>query len=170
MEGLSWWHTVILIVKAWCHHLFKILFVTIIFVFCFMIRGPGGYANPIDDWTKKSEVEITAVVTGAVGDTRWLYVSSRQEMNCTLAAYYTGPLLEQLSESAWNFIRVPTDWQYVIKAGNCRVTAISGDKANACVDILESDEIAGVTFSSRVEYLLVKTESGWKIAGVEKCS
>lgn len=150
-------------------HLFRFLLIAIALLFCFIAQVPYGFSDSTKDWTKESEVEIAAVVTGAVEDTRWLYVSSRQEMDHVLGAYYTGQLLEELSESAWNFISVPTDWQYVIRAENCKINLISRDKASACVDILESDEIAGVTFSSRAEYLLAKTKNGWKITGVEYC-
>lgn len=150
-------------------HLFRFLLTAIALLFCLIALVPYGFSDSTNDWAQESEVEIAAVVTGAVEDTRWLYVSSRQEMDLLLGVYYTGPLLAELCESAWNFISVPTDWQYVIKAKNCKITPVSRDKASACVDILESDEIAGVTFSSKVEYLLVKTKNGWKISGVEYC-
>lgn len=144
--------------------MFKGIILAMIFSFCFFIELPGGFSNSTN-LNKENEIEIIDFIKKAVEDTSWLYVSSRQEMDRVLVAYYTGPLLLELSESTWNFISVPTDWDYVAKAENIKIIEISGNKASACVDILENDSAAGVTLLIKAEYLMIKTEDGWKIAG-----
>lgn len=143
----------------------KSIILAIVFSLCFFIKLPGGFST--QHFIGDNESKIIEVIRGAVEDTRWMNASSRQELDRMLGAYYTGPLLLDSIESAWIFINVPTDWDYVIKAENIRIIEISGDKASACADILERDAVVEVTLMSRAEYHMIKTDNGWKIAAAK---
>lgn len=141
--------------------LFKRLLTAIIFFLSFLTQMPGGFSNSIDVLAE-NEVAIKNVVKGAIEDTRWMNASSRQEMNRILGAYYTGPLLAELSESAWNFTRLCTDWEYTTRADNCQIISLLESSARISVDILETEATSGTTYVRRAEYSLLKTENGWK--------
>lgn len=115
---------------------------------------------------KNSADEIRNVIKGAVEDTTWLRATTQKDLEQLLGAYYTWPALQGLIESTWNFVKVPTDWEYLVTTDNCEITHIFGKKANAQADILETDEITGITYLSKMEYSLVYTKKGWKISGI----
>lgn len=139
------------------------IILAIIISFCFY-NTACGYWEPSENIYKETETEIIEVLKGAVEDTKWMKASSRPEMESILGNYYTGPLLSQLSEAAWSFINVPTDWEYINQVKDCKVTMVSGSKASACVDIIESDAATGVSFLTKFEYTLIITVNGWRIA------
>ncbi len=149
--------------KAGCHKLFKKIFLAFVLIFCFFIKITGGFSEPVGYTTKEKEAEVISVVKNAVEDTRWIHVSSHEEMNQVLSDYYTGPLLEKLCESAWNFVTTPTDWEYTTKAENSIIIHISENQTVIRLDIVENDMVSGIDFKSRMEYSLVKTGNGWRI-------
>lgn len=118
---------------------------------------------------KYMEAEMIRVVKSAVEDTNWLRVSSREEMEHLLANYYTGDLLQQLSDSGWRFVSRPNDWEYVVSAGRIDVEAISEHEGTAYAEILEKDEISGIVYSSSVRYFLIKNSDGWRIRAKTAC-
>lgn len=116
-----------------------------------------------------NETEIIRVVKGAVEDTNWLHVSSKQEMEQLMEAYYTGDLLTEVSNSGWRFVSRPNSWEYVVSTGSIDVEVISAKEGSAHVEILEKDEISGHVYSSRFNYFLIKNDNGWKIITRNVC-
>jgi len=143
--------------------LYRTFCVSIIVFLCVFMQIPLGQCSS----TNENSIDtLGKVIKDALEDTTWLRASTHQEMEQLLGAYYTWPVLQILIESAWNFVRVPSDWEYLVTTGNCTITYISEDRAGFHADILETDEITGVTHLSRMEYLLVNTEKGWRISDV----
>ncbi len=117
----------------------------------------------------ETEHEIINVVKGAVEDTSWFHVSSRQEMEHLMKAYYTGSLLTEISDSAWRFVSTPNDWEYVVSTGIIEVEVISAQEGTAYAEILETDVLSGCVYSSVVSYSLIKNSDGWKIRAKSLC-
>lgn len=143
--------------------MFKSVFSAVILVFYLSLQMPAGQLIKSNHDTKEIEMEVVELVTEAVEDTKWLLVSSREELEQILGTYYTGPLLYEISDQAWDFVRVPNSWEYVVKAGSCKTTFISNVVTGVSVEVMETDEITGVTYVSLVDYLLINTDGGWKI-------
>lgn len=146
--------------------LFKNVLLILIFLSCFFNEMSGSTTFIIDHSPQEGEAEITGVVRGAVKDTRWLEAASRQEVQQLLSTYYSGQFLSDLSDSAWNFISVPTDWDYETQAGQCTVLSQSEDQASIQVEILETNVLSGVVYVHWAEYRLIKENGAWKIIAV----
>jgi|GEM_PF-1681185 len=153
----------ICIIESGVPKLFKRAVIAVIVLSCLFTGIPGGFSIPERRSVEKDEAEIVNVVKGAVEDTAWLHVSSRQEMDRVLNRYYTAPLCRELAETAWNFVSKPTDWDYIIKVENCKITSLSGEQAAVLVDIVEKDDLADSCFPGRFEYTLIKMADGWRI-------
>lgn len=114
-------------------------------------------------------LEVVKVVKGAVEDTSWLHASSRQEMEYLLTAYYTGSLLDELSDSGWRFVSRQNSWEYVTSTGRLDFEVISEQECTVCVEVLEEDEITGLVYSSIFRYNLIKKSGGWRIRARTAC-
>jgi hypothetical protein len=141
----------------------NLLPVAIIILFFYLPVSGEPYVKP-DHLTRETENTIVSLVCEAVEDTTWLYVTSPVELELILERYYTGPLLQEIRDQAWDFVRIPNSWDLVIKAGQCRMVFISADAAEVCIEVIETDEITGVSYYTQLEYFLKKTDAGWRIA------
>lgn len=135
----------------------------IIILFFYLPISGEPYVKP-DHLTRETENTIVSLVCEAVEDTTWLYATSRVELERILERYYTGPLLQEITAQAWDFVRIPNSWDLVIKAGECRMVLISADAAEVCIEVIETDEITGVSYYTQLEYFLINTDAGWRIA------
>lgn len=140
------------------------IFLPVILIFSFSLALPLEQAVESSYATEETENTIIKLVCEAVEDTTWLRVSSRGELEGILERYYTGPLLQEISDAAWDFVRVPRSWDYVTKAGDCTILFISDDIAGVTVEAVETDEITGVCYRTPLQYILINTNAGWKIA------
>ncbi|NLI13690.1 MAG: hypothetical protein GX425_13980 [Peptococcaceae bacterium] len=113
--------------------------------------------------SEETEEAIVHLVREAVEDTAWLQASSRGELELLLKRYYTGDLLKEICDKAWDFVRIPNCWDYIIKAGKIKICYVSGDTAAVSVEVVETDEITGISYYTQLEYMLLKTDTGWKI-------
>lgn len=144
--------------------MFKIFLQAAILIFYFYMPVSGAPVIKSDQITKETENTVVSLVCEAVEDTTWLHVRSRGELERILERYYTGPLLQEISGQAWDFVRIPNSWDLVIKAGKCNIAYISAGAAGVCIEVIETDEITGVSYYTQLEYNLIKTDAGWRIA------
>jgi hypothetical protein len=144
--------------------MFKNIFTAVLFITLLTTVLSGAIPIRSHSAVKEDiEYEIIKVVKGAVEDTNWLQVSSKQEMQQMMEAYYTGDLLTEVSDNGWRFVSRPNSWEYVVSTGSIDVEVISAKEGAAHVEILEKDEISGCVYSSIVNYFLIKNDNGWKI-------
>lgn len=141
----------------------KYVLIVLVLISCFFIKIPGVISKQLISTLKEDRMEIIDIVENSIEDTRWMHVSTRQEIEMILSSYYTEPLLTKLINSTGNFMSKPTDWDYVMKAENIEILDMSGSKATVYVDIVEFDTLTCVKFSSKAKYFLVKTSTGWRI-------
>lgn len=147
--------------------MFKKVLAAVLFI-ALVSSGLTG-AEPIHSNFTDAEHEIIHVVKGAVEDTSWLHASSRQEMEHLMKTYYTGNLLNEISDSAWRFVSTPNDWEYAVSTGTIEVEMISTQEGTASAEILETDELSGCVYFSVVSYSLIKNSDGWKIRAKSAC-
>ncbi|TEB10003.1 hypothetical protein [Pelotomaculum propionicicum] len=138
-----------------------VLSAVILTFFCLII--PVEPALKPAHFSKETEVAIVHLVREAVEDTAWLRASSRAEMELILKRFYTGQLLQEISDKAWDFVKIPNSWDYVVKAGKFKIDYVSNDTAAVSVEVVETDEITGISYYTQLEYMLLKTDTGWKI-------
>ncbi len=134
----------------------------LIFLFYSPVSGEP-YVKP-EHLTRETENTIVSLVCEAIEDTTWLYVTSRGELELILDKYYTEPLLQEIIGQAWDFASIPNSWDLIIKAGECKIAFISTDAAGICIEVIETDEITGVSYYTQLDYILIKTDAGWRIA------
>ncbi len=133
------------------------------FILMQMASGALIYPNTM---TEDNKIAIDDVVRHAVEDTGWILASSRNEMERVLSPIFAEPYLSEKCESALSFVSVPTGWEYETRVINITITEIYGNEAAVIVDIMETDQITGTAYLSRLQYVLRKTGDGWKITGV----
>jgi hypothetical protein len=144
--------------------MFKKFLLAAILIFFFYLPVSGEpYVKP-DHLSRETENTIVSLVCEAVEDTTWLYVTSPVELERILERYYTGPFLKEITAQAWDFVRIPNSWDLVIKAGECKIVYIAADVAEVCIEVIETDEITGASYYTKLEYFLTKTDAGWRIA------
>lgn len=141
----------------------KYVLIVLVLISCFFIKIPGVISKQLISTLKEDRMEIIDIVKNSIEDTRWMRVSTRQEIDMILSSYYTEPLLTKLINSTCNFISKPTDWDYVIKAENIEILDMSESNATVYVYIVEFDTLTCVKFSSKAKYSLIKTDTGWRI-------
>lgn len=144
--------------------LFKIFLPAAILIFCFYLPVSGEPVVKSGHVTQETENTVVSLVCEAVEDTTWLHVTSRSELERILERYYTGPLLQEISGQAWDFVRIPNSWDLIINAGKCNIAYISAGAAGVCIEVIETDEVTGVSYYTQLEYILIKTDAGWRIA------
>jgi len=144
--------------------MFKIFLPAAIIIFCFYLPVSGEPVLKSGHVAKETEITVVSLVYEAVEDTTWLHVTSRGELERILERYYTGPLLQEISGQTWDFVRIPNSWDLIVRAGKCKITFISADAAGVSIEVIETDEITGVSYFTQLEYILKKTDAGWRIA------
>lgn len=109
-----------------------------------------------------------SIVKDAIEETDWLYAKSQWEMEQFLGNYYTGALLKVINEAAWDFISLPTDWNYTVKTKNIFILQLTEE--NACVRayFIEIEIFSGEEFFNVIDYYLAKTEKGWRITDYQR--
>lgn len=144
--------------------MFKIFLPAAILILCFYLPVSGEPVVKSGHVTQETENTVVSLVCEAVEDTTWLHAASFGELERILEKYYTGPLLQEISGQTWDFVRIPKSWDLIIKAGKCKITFISADAAGVCIEVIETDEITGISYYTQLEYILKKTDAGWRIA------
>jgi len=130
---------------------------------CFFIKTPSVISDQSNDTLIKNKKEIIDLIKKSVADTEWMRASTRKELDTILGRYYTALLISKLNNSTWDFINLPTDWDYFIKAENIKIASISENKAIVCFEIIEIDTLTCNKFSNKAKCHLIKTENGWRI-------
>ncbi|MGQ9557046.1 MAG: hypothetical protein ACUVTU_03695 [Desulfurispora sp.] len=107
------------------------------------------------------------VVRGAVQDTCWMKLHSKDQLYEHFSQYYTADLLEDITEKTWQFVQTPTDLYT-----RAEVTSFSsvtmhqnGAVVTAAVELLDLD--TGSTEQGRGVFCLKLTATGWRIIRME---
>ncbi len=119
-------------------------------------RGPDEKASSLKN-------DLTEVIQGGISDNNWWHADSLDEVRIILSRYYTGILLDQLSQDCWVFIQQPTDWYCQDSLTDIEI--IRQDKSQAEVIALLKDYnlLTGESRAGEAKYVLIKTEQGWRI-------
>lgn len=128
--------------------------------------NPGPKESPRASGDADAGTEVAAVLRGGVEDKGWLFADSDDNLRRTLGAYFTGHLLEKLICSARDFKGKQTDWQTTTTLEEYAIDFQGGDQALARVLIADTDPLNGEKKLYAMEYYLVKTSLGWRIAGM----
>ncbi|MFZ5644257.1 MAG: hypothetical protein ACOY46_11760 [Bacillota bacterium] len=111
----------------------------------------------------QAKYDIKETVRGSIEDEAWMKSRSREEVHSSLGRYFTGFLLEDLSDRSWAFVSEHTDWYCRAKLVDMAFIYDDGSRvvleALIGIDDLEN----GHTEFGRGLYGLIKTEGGWKI-------
>ncbi len=107
--------------------------------------------------------EIKAIVRGAVEDTGWMQVANKQEMQKFLSQYFTGDLLNSLTEDAWYFIQLDTDWHGKTTVEKIMINSIDGNRVTVLAYIKEVDVANKTNAGVTGEFTLVNSPDGWRI-------
>lgn len=110
---------------------------------------------------------VLQVVRGAVQDTCWMNLHSREQLYEHFSQYYAADLLEDITEKTWQFVQTPTDLYT-----RAEVTSFSsvtmrqnGAMVTAAVELLDLD--TGSTEQGRGVFYLKMTAAGWRIIRME---
>lgn len=110
-----------------------------------------------------AKYDIKETVRGSIEDEAWMKAKSREEVHRSLERYFTGYLLEDLTDRSWGFVSDHTDWYCQAKLVDMVVLYDDGSRVVLetliCIDDFEN----GDTEFGRGLYCLVKMENGWKI-------
>jgi hypothetical protein len=113
--------------------------------------------------TKEDREEIWAVIRNAVEDNTWWEANNRKEVKKILAQYYAEPLLDKISNDAWNFISQPTDWYWQAHVKKIIIRRQIKDTVLVHADLELTDLISNQIEQGKAEYVMKKTKEGWRI-------
>lgn len=110
---------------------------------------------------------VLQVVRGAVQDTYWLKLHSREQLYEHFSQYYTAELLEDITEKTWQFVQTPTDLYTRAEVTSFSSVAMRQNDAvvTAMVEMLDLD--TGSTEQGRGVFYLKLTTAGWRIVRME---
>ena len=138
------------------------------FLLCFFVTGLCmSKVLPGKDDEPALKEELSEIIKGGVGDNSWWNSKSKEEVRKNLSRYYTGPLLDELSFSAWEFIRKPTDWYWQVSLVRMEVLWQTGKRAGVGTVLKGTDLVTGESDEGEAEYVLEKTRQGWRIFSAE---
>lgn len=108
-------------------------------------------------------ISIRQVIESAVTDNSWLYCTDRRCLYDMLARYYTGPLLERLTDECLQFNQLHTDWYSVATVSRLTIIGAEPPRSYAMADIIYVDIITGRAYQGQGEFELLLTRDGWRI-------
>ncbi len=133
-------------------------------------RGEPAQKNLHLDLTEEDRQEITMIIKGAVEDNSWWEAASECVLRQSLARYYTGPILNEISSEAWKFICKPTDWYWPAFVKEIKICRYTRNGLSTAVEIVEAeakleikDLVLCQTEQGKAVYALKKTGEGWRI-------
>ncbi|KUK53922.1 MAG: hypothetical protein XD78_0752 [Desulfotomaculum sp. 46_296] len=121
-----------------------------------MGRGP-------EEKTSTLKNDLTVVIKGGIGDNSWWYANSPSEVRTILSRYYTGPLLDQLSQDCWIFVQQPTDWYCQDSLSDIEIIRQNKSQAEVIALLKDYNLLTGKSRAGEAKYIFTKTEQGWRI-------
>jgi len=139
-----------------------------VFVLCILLCLLHGSKNAgaLEQVYRIEESNILAVIKGGVEDNSWWEAKSEANVKSVLSRYYTGNLLDTLTEQAWNFVSKPTDWYWETRVVKIKTTTKSKDTALVDADLEILDLITKQKEKGKAQYNIKKTGGGWRIVNV----
>lgn len=109
------------------------------------------------------QAEILPVIKGAVEDDTWLLADDKNEVNRILSKYYSGSLLDKLTEDVWSFIKEPTDWysKASVKTANIEYYDERRAVVQALIDV--EDVLTEGRQQGSAVFTLEKDNTGWRV-------
>lgn len=112
---------------------------------------------------KEDTEEIKEIVRGATENTDWMQTKDKEELHKIMNRYFTGELLEELTEQTWQFINMHTDWYGTANVEKITFNSIDENMVRVLAYIKESDVVSKTSNTITGEFVLVKTDNGWRI-------
>ena len=119
---------------------------------------------------EKSDVlkkDLAEVIREGIGDNSWWYANSFNEVRTTLSHYYTGALLDQISQDCWVFIQQPTDWYCQGSLKDIEIIRQDKSQAEVIAFLKDYNLLTGESRAGEAKYILTKTEQGWRICSAQ---
>jgi len=113
--------------------------------------------------TAENAAEIEEILCGAVENNEWMQATSRRELHEILNRYFTGKLLEDITEQTWRFICLNSDWYGIATVEKMNVESIDGNMVTVLAYIKEVDVISGSSVTLTGKFSLTETSEGWRI-------
>lgn len=107
--------------------------------------------------------EINRIIKGAVEDISWIRAPDRQKLHKIFNQYFTGQLLEDLTEQTWRFKCLNTDWYTTTQLEKITIKSIDENRSIVLAYIKETNLINGTTSKATGKFILIKTPAGWRI-------
>jgi hypothetical protein len=123
-------------------------------------RGPA-------DQTAILKNDLEEVIKGGIGDNNWWYANSLNEVRTILSHYYTGALLDQISQDCWVFIQQSTDWYCQDSLTDIEIIHQDKSQAEVIAFIKDYNLLTGESRAGEARYILIKTEQGWRICSAQ---
>ncbi len=113
--------------------------------------------------TSSLKNDLAEVINEGISDNNWWHANSLEEVRTILSRYYTGDLLDQLSQDCWEFIRQPTDWYCRDSLTDIKIIRQDKSRAEVIAPLKDYDLLTGECRAGEAKYILIKTEQGWRI-------
>jgi len=108
--------------------------------------------------------EAGQVMAGALADTQWLTMPSREELSRHLAQFYTPALVAEVLPDAWHFLQQQTDWHSTYRLVDYRGLDRGEDWLLVLVTVEEIPAPGEKPGYFHGMMKLEKLEEGWRIA------
>lgn len=146
----------------------KITFLAFFIMFLFasqaLCNESNTNQNVLSAQDEKSQEELTGLIRNAIEDNNWLYAKTKKELKENLSLYYTEPLLQEISENAWQFIEQHTDWYSEASLKETKILNLSESRVVIMAYLLDKDITTGEEQAGKCVYTLIQTNAGWRIA------
>lgn len=111
--------------------------------------------------------DLAEVIRGGISDNNWWDANSQNEVRTTLSHYYSGVLLDQLSQDCWVFIQQPTDWYCQDSLTGIKIIRLDKTQAEVIAFLKDYNLLTGESRAGEAKYILIKTKQGWRICSAQ---